>query len=311
MDKPKIIVVAGPTASGKSAAAVALCRRIGGEVVSADSMQVYRGMDIGTAKASEAEMDGIPHHMLDVADPGVNFSAAMYREMASSAVRGILERGNVPVVCGGTGLYIDALTRPMGFARPGNEAIRQRLMEEAEKPGGKEALHERLRGIDPETAERLSPNDLRRVVRGLEIHELTGKSQTELNRLDAEKETEYDVAMFALEWPREVLYRRIDRRVDDMIRLGLVDEVRGLLDAGLSTGSTAMQALGYKEIAEYLRGEISLEEAVDRVKQGSRHYAKRQISWFRRDARVRWIQAEGKTAEDIAGEIARAAGYGI
>ena len=310
MEKPGIVVVAGPTASGKSAVAVELCRRIGGEVVSADSMQVYRGMDVGTAKATRVEMGGVPHHMLDVADPDVSFSAAMYGEMAERAVKDILSRGLVPVVCGGTGLYIDALTRPMGFARPGDEVIRKRLTEEAEAPGGKERLHERLMRIDPETAGRLSPNDIRRVVRGLEIYELTGKSQTELNRLDAEKEEKYNTFMFALEWPREVLYRRIDLRVDEMIRRGLVEEVRRLLDKGLSAGSTAMQALGYKEIAQYLSGEISLEEAADRVKMGSRHYAKRQISWFKRDKRTVWIPAEGKTAGEIAGEIEKRIGYG-
>ena len=247
--------------------------------------------------------------MLDVADPDVSFSAAMYGEMAERAVKDILSRGLVPVVCGGTGLYIDALTRPMGFARPGDEVIRKRLTEEAEAPGGKERLHERLMRIDPETAGRLSPNDIRRVVRGLEIYELTGKSQTELNRLDAEKEEKYNTFMFALEWPREVLYRRIDLRVDEMIRRGLVEEVRRLLDKGLSAGSTAMQALGYKEIAQYLSGEISLEEAADRVKMGSRHYAKRQISWFKRDKRTVWIPAEGKTAGEIAGEIEKRIGY--
>ena len=310
MEKPGIVVVAGPTASGKSAVAVELCRRIGGEVVSADSMQVYRGMDVGTAKATREEMGGVPHHMLDVADPDVSFSAAMYGEMAERDVEDILSRGLVPVVCGGTGLYIDALTRPMGFARPGDEVIRKRLTEEAEAPGGKERLHERLMRIDPETAGRLSPNDIRRVVRGLEIYELTGKSQTELNRLDAEKEEKYNTFMFALEWPREVLYRRIDLRVDEMIRRGLVEEVRRLMDKGLSAGSTAMQALGYKEIAQYLSGEISLEEAADRVKMGSRHYAKRQISWFKRDKRTVWIPAEGKTAGEIAGEIEKRIGYG-
>ena len=310
MEKPGIVVVAGPTASGKSAVAVELCRRIGGEVVSADSMQVYRGRDVGTAKATREEMGGVPHHMLDVADPDVSFSAAMYGEMAERAVKDSRSRGLVPVVCGGTGLYIDALTRPMGFARPGDEVIRKRLTEEAEAPGGKERLHEKLMRIDPETAGRLSPNDIRRVVRGLEIYELTGKSQTELNRLDAEKEEKYNTFMFALEWPREVLYRRIDLRVDEMIRRGLVEEVRRLLDKGLSAGSTAMQALGYKEIAQYLSGEISLEEAADRVKMGSRHYAKRQISWFKRDKRTVWIPAEGKTAGEIAGEIEKRIGYG-
>lgn len=303
MKKPRIVVVAGPTASGKSASAVALCERIGGEVVSADSMQVYRGMDVGTAKATPAEMQGIAHHMLDVADPDAAFSAAMYREMALPIIYDILGRGKTPVLCGGTGLYIDAITKPMGFARPGDEVIRMRLTQEAEEMGGRERLHARLAQIDPETAERLSPNDVRRVVRALEIYELTGKSQTELNRMDAQKESEFDTVMFALEWPREVLYERIDLRVDLMMRGGLVEEVRRLLAAGLSDGTTAMQALGYKEIVQYLRGGISLEEAADLVKLGTRHYAKRQMSWFRRDTRVHWIQAAGRTAAQMAEEM--------
>jgi len=272
-------------------------------VISADSMQVYRGMDVGTAKATPEEMKGIAHHMLDVAEPDEAFSAAMYREMALPVIYDILARGKVPVMCGGTGLYIDAVTKPMGFARPGDEAIRARLTQEADAPQGREKLHARLAQIDPETAHRLSPNDVRRVVRALEIYELTGKSQTELNRLDAEKESEFDTVMFALEWPREILYQRIDLRVDLMMQGGLAEEVRRLLSAGLSDGTTAMQALGYKEIVQYLRGEISLEEAADLVKLGTRHYAKRQISWFKRDARVHWIPAEGRNAVQAAEEM--------
>lgn len=304
LDKPMVAVIAGPTASGKSACAVELCKLLPGEIVSADSMQVYRGMDIGTAKAGWEERGGIPHHMLDVADPDTAFSAAMYREMALPIIRDIISRGKLPVICGGTGLYIDAVTRPMGFARPGDEHIRARLAEEASAPGGRERLHARLVGIDPDTAGRVSVNDMRRVIRALEIFELTGHTQTELSRLDAQREPEFDVRMFAPDWPRDVLYARIDRRVEEMVRLGLPDEVRRLMQAGLSERSTAMQALGYKEIVSFLQGEIPLNEAVDRIKMGTRRYAKRQLCWFRRDERLTWLPVQGITPEELVQEIA-------
>lgn len=302
--KPRLIVIGGPTASGKTAAAVRLCQRIDGEVVSSDSMQIYRGMDIGTAKPFPEEMGGIPHHLLSIADPVEKFSAAAYRELALEAINGIYAAGRQPVVCGGTGLYIDALTKPMSFAEQnGSEELRAELTALSETMVGKLKLHAMLREIDPESAERLHINDVRRVIRAIEVYRLTGRTITEQAKLDSQREGDYDVIMFALDWPREILYDRINRRVDDMMRLGLVDEVKRLLSNGLTEGSTAMQALGYKEIYQALNGQISMDDAVDAIKQGSRHYAKRQLTWFRRDTRVHWIEAANKTLDEIVDEM--------
>jgi len=304
--KPRLIVIGGPTASGKSAAAVRLCQRIGGEVISADSMQIYRNMDIGTAKPTPEEMGGIPHHLLSIADPGEKYSAAAYRELAAEAIQNVYLANRTPVLCGGTGLYIDALTKPMSFAEhTGNETLRTELTALSETMVGKLKLHQMLREVDPESAERLHINDVRRVIRAIEVYRMTGRTLSEQARLDREKERDYEVVMFALNWPREALYERINRRVDEMIRIGLVDEVRTLMNNGLTEGSTAMQALGYKEIVAALNGKHSMEEAIEAIKQGSRHYAKRQLTWFRRDERVHWIEAEGKSLDSIVEEMVK------
>lgn len=303
-NKPRLIVIGGPTASGKTAAAVRLCQKIGGEVVSSDSMQIYRGMDIGTAKPFPDEMGGIPHHLLSIADPGEKYSAAAYRELALQAINSIYACGRQPVVCGGTGLYIDALTKPMSFAdHTGSEELRAELTALSETMVGKLRLHNMLREIDPESADRLHVNDVRRVIRAIEVYRMTGRTITEQAKLDSQREGDFDVVMFALSWPRDVLYDRINRRVDEMMKFGLVDEVKRLLNNGLTKGSTAMQALGYKEIVQALDGEISMEDAVDAIKQGSRHYAKRQLTWFRRDERVHWIEAPGKSIDQIVDEM--------
>jgi len=302
--KPRLIVIGGPTASGKTAAAVRLCQRIGGEVISADSMQIYRGMDIGTAKPTQEEMCGIPHHLLSIADPAEKYSAAAYRELARQAIDSAYERGNQPVVCGGTGLYIDALTKPMGFAEhSANEDLRNELSALAQTEVGKIKLHKMLEEIDPASAARLHINDVRRIIRAIEVYKMTGVTLTEQSRLDKEREGDFDVAMFALNWPREVLYNRINRRVDQMMKDGLVEEVQNLLKSGLQTGGTAMQALGYKEIVAALDGRISMEEAVEDIKRGSRNYAKRQMTWFRHDERVHWIDAPGKSLDQIVEEM--------
>ncbi len=303
-NKPRLIVIGGPTASGKSAAAVRLCQRIGGEVVSSDSMQIYRMMDIGTAKPTQQEMSGIPHHLLSIADPDEKYSAAAYRELANQAILSIYEKGLQPVVCGGTGLYIDALTKPMSFAEnTGNEELRTELTALSQTESGKIRLHEMLREIDPESAQRLHVNDVRRVIRAIEVYRMTGRTITEQAKLDRQREGDYSVIMFALNWEREILYDRINRRVDEMVRQGLIDEVKMLLENGLTEGTTAMQALGYKEIVQALRGRISMEEAIDAIKQGSRHYAKRQLTWFRRDERVQWIDAADRTLDQIVDKM--------
>lgn len=306
ISKPALIVIGGPTASGKSAVAVKLCARIGGEVISADSMQIYRGMDIGTAKPDANEREGIVHHLLDIAKPDAHFSAAEYKAMASSCVEDICIRGFVPVVCGGTGLYIDALTRPMRFSIEGDEVLRRELDEYLAREGA-EALWARLNSIDPETARRLHINDVRRVSRAIEIFEITKKPMSESVREDIKLEPPYETDFYALRWPREALIHRIDERVDKMMEAGFIDEVERLLRAGqIGSGmSTARHALGYAEIEKMLRGELTLAEAVSKIKLSTRQYAKRQMTWLRRDDRIKWIDAEGKAADEIADEIIR------
>lgn len=303
MAKPRLIAIAGATASGKTAAAVRLCQRIGGEIVSCDSMQVYRGMNIGTAKPADAERGGIAHHMIDVVVPAENYSVPAFREQAGAVIEDIIARGKRPVLCGGTGLYIDALTRPMAFSEESDEALREELKAIALEPGGKARLHAMLAAVDPESAQRLHENDVRRVVRAIEIHRLTGRTMTEQMALDRAREGDYRVQLFALEWPREALYARINRRVDQMMAQGLVKEVEGLLRQGVPPDSTAMQALGYKEIAAALNGLCTIEEAVEAIKLGTRHYAKRQLTWLRRDGRARWIPAENRDLDEIVNTI--------
>lgn len=300
--KPELIVIAGPTASGKTACAVELCKRIGGEVVSADSMQIYRGMDVLSAKPTAEERMGIPHHMLGIADPAEKYSAAKYRDRAKQVIADIHARGARPVLCGGTGLYINAVTRPMEFSEKCDEALRQQLLSMAEEIGGRKKLHDMLREIDPEAADKLHENDVRRVTRAIEVYRLTGRTQSQQAQLDAQREGDYAELFFALEWPREELYRRIDLRVEQMLAAGLVDEVR-LLRSDEQKHPTALQAIGYKEIAAALDGRMAMDEAVALVKQLSRNYAKKQMTWFRRDSRAIWIEAMGKSTGQIADEI--------
>ena len=301
-DKPLLPVVAGPTASGKTACAVALCRLAGGEVVSADSMQVYRGMEVLSAVPDAAERRGVPHHLLGILDPAQRYTADAYREDAKKCIAEILTRGKLPVLCGGTGLYINAVTRPMSFSMQSNEAMHDALMDMGRTAGGRRQLHDMLREVDPESAARLHENDVRRVARAIEIYRLTGLTQTEQTRRDKARQGDYREVIFAPDWPRDVLYQRIDQRVDNMLARGLVNEVRRLM-ADENRHPTAMQAIGYKEIAAALRGEVSMEEAVRWTKQATRRFAKRQLTWFRHDDRVIWLPAEDRTPEDLAGEM--------
>ena len=280
----KIVVVAGPTASGKTALGIALAKELNGEIVSADSMQVYRGMDIGTAKATMDEREGIPHHMLDVAEPWEDYSVARYVEQAEACCRDILARGKLPILVGGTGLYIDSLVSGRDFAAvDSDQGLREALSAEYDALGG-EAMHRRLQEIDPERAAILHPGDKRRIVRALEVYRLTGMTITEHDRQTRALPKRFDAAAIHLNFKnRSALYARIDRRVDRMVEQGLFREVEGLLAAGLSPESTAMQAIGYKEAVRALQGELSREEAVDLIKQSSRRYAKRQLTWFNRD----------------------------
>ncbi|MCD7753346.1 MAG: tRNA (adenosine(37)-N6)-dimethylallyltransferase MiaA [Clostridiales bacterium] len=310
----KVIVIAGPTASGKTALSVALAKRLDGEVVSADSMQVYRHMDIGTAKPTPAEREGVPHHLLDVADPEESFSVARYVALASAAVDDILARGRVPIIAGGTGLYIDSLMDGRSFAPCPSTGWRERLNQRAETEG-MESLLEELREIDPETAARLHVNDRKRILRALEVWHETGKTISQHDRETRAMPPRYQGCWIGLNFPdRQTLWRRIDRRVDEMMARGLADEVSGLLDRGVSPDCTAMQAIGYKELARAVRGDGSLEEAVAEVKLRSRQYAKRQLTWFRRNPDLEWYlwgeQPDIAAACQFATEKAAAAGIG-
>ena len=302
----KVIVVAGPTASGKTGFGIALARGLGGEIVSADSMQVYRGMDIGTAKATAAERAEAVHHMLDVAEPEENYSVSLYVREAQRVCEDIIARGKLPIVVGGTGLYIDSLLRGTDFAPVAeDEDLRARLTAEYERIGG-EAMHARLAGVDPQRAAKLPPADKRRIVRALEIFELTGKSATEHDEDSRRRPPRFEAAYMVLNFThREKLYERIDRRVDMMVAQGLFEEVQGLLDRGVPADCTAMQAIGYKEAALALRGEISKAEAAELIKQGSRRYAKRQLTWFRRREGALWINWEDVPDPEQARQLSR------
>lgn len=300
-----IICVVGPTASGKTALSVALAKALGGEVISADSMQLYRGMDVGTAKVTPEEMDGIPHHMIDVADPWESFSAARYVEMADPILRDILRRGKTAIIAGGTGLYVDALIAGRTFAPYPETGRRQALEQEAEELGMEHMLS-RLKAVDPDSAARLHLADRKRIIRALEVYEETGKTITQHNLGTKALPDSYQPVWIGLTYePRQQLYNRIDLRVDKMLEQGLLEEIRGLLDRGTPRECTAMQAIGYKEFLPVLDGTMPLETAVEQVKQGSRRYAKRQLTWFRRNSKVHWIlQNRETTFSDVFSQAA-------
>lgn len=287
---PKILVICGPTASGKTALAVELALRHRGEVVSADSMQIYRRMDIGTAKPTREEMRGVPHHMLDVADPEEDFSVARYVDMAAKCVNDILSRGKLPILAGGTGLYIDSLLSGRTFApfQP-DSPLRGQLEEQLRREGGA-AMLARLAQVDPDSAARLHPNDEKRIVRALEVYQSTGKTITQHNLETQAIPPRYDALTLALAFERrEDMWSRIDRRVDQMMDQGLVAEVQGLLDSGVPAKCTAMQAIGYKEMAAALLSHGDVRAAAEEIQLRSRQYAKRQLTWFRRNRAARWL----------------------
>ena len=298
-----IICIAGPTASGKTALAVALAKQLNGEVISCDSMQIYRGMDIGTAKPTTEEIDGIPHHMLDVADPTEDFSVSRYCEMASSILDDILRRNKTAIIAGGTGLYMDALIRGNNFAPYPSTGMREKLEQEADRDG-MESMLERLRAIDPESASKLHIADRKRIIRALEVYYETGETITAHNQKTQQIPPKYNAVWFGLcDADRAALYHRIDMRVDEMLKQGLLQEIRNLLDRGISQKCTAMQAIGYKEFIDALDGKCSIDSATDSVKQASRHYAKRQLTWFRRNPQMHWLlRDEGEKTPEILGK---------
>ncbi len=285
----RVIVITGPTATGKTALGARLALELGSEVISADSMQIYEHMDIGTAKPTEEEMLGVPHHMIGCVSPFESYSVSRYVEDGSRIADELIARGKIPVIVGGTGLYIDSLIAGTAFAAQGSGKEREALNREYDEAGG-EAMLQRLRQVDPASADKLHPSDRRRIVRALEIHALTGMAKSALDEATRTVPPRYDAVKIALSFAdRADLYDRIDRRVDGMMAGGLLEEVRSLLDMGLSEEHTAMQAIGYKELSAALRGECTVQEAVDAVKRGSRRYAKRQLSWLRREQAVNWL----------------------
>ena len=302
----KIVCVAGPTASGKTRLAVELAKAYDGEVLSCDSMQIYRGMAIGTAAPTPEEMQGVVHHMIGVADPGEDFSVGKYVELAEPVLQDILSRGKTCVVCGGTGLYADSLLLGRSFAPCPSTGMRETLEAEA-RQSGIEPLLARLKEVDPEAGARLHPSDNRRIIRALEVYLETGETISEHNRKTKLLPPKHEAVWIGLSFEnRQDLYDRIDLRVERMLQDGLLDEIRALLASGISPAATAMQAIGYKELVAYLNGDTDFAESVALLKKNTRHYAKRQLTWFRRDSRIRWYNtADYPNAMAIAKEILR------
>ena len=290
--KKKLLILAGPTAVGKTAISVELAKALDGEIISSDSMQIYKLMNIGSAKVTEEEMDGIKHYLIDVVDPTDEFSVSEFHDKAKASIEQLSSSGKLPIVAGGTGLYINSLIFNYSFGETNkNEEYREYLNSLAEEKG-KEFIHELLKDVDPLSYEKLYPNDLKRVIRALEVHKVTGKTIHELNAERDIYDIPYDVYYYVLTMDREKLYNRINKRVDIMLENGLIDEVKGLRDMGLTKDMQSMKGIGYKEILMYLDGEVSYDEAVYLIKKGSRNYAKRQLTWFRKDPRVKWIDKD-------------------
>ncbi len=299
MDKPKVIVIAGPTASGKTALGVELAKAINGEIVSSDSMQIYRDMTIGTAKPREEEMEGIKHYLIDFVSPDKRYSVANFKKDAEEAIENILNKGKVPIVVGGTGLYIDSLIYGIEFPEiQYDEEYRNELMKIAETDDGLKSLYDKAAQIDEKALEKISPNDKKRIIRILEVYKATGKTKTELEIKSKEKGPKYNYKVFAINMDREKLYNRINLRVDNMISEGLIEEVRGLLDK-YKIFPTAMQGLGYKEVVEYLKGATSKDEMIDRIKQETRRYAKRQLTWFRKNKDIKWLDGLNTKQDNV------------
>lgn len=302
--KPKVIVICGPTASGKTSLSIELAKQINGEIISADSMQIYKDMDIGTAKPSTEEMQGIKHYLLDFVPPEERYSVAQYKIDAKKAIKEILEKGKVPIIVGGTGLYVDSLIYEIEYNDIKlDEEYRNKLEEIAEKQG-LEVLYKKAQEIDPQAMQKISANDKKRIMRVIEIYKATGKTKTEQEIESRKKPVEYDYKVFAINWERETLYQRINKRVDIMFEKGLLEEVKNLKAMGLTDDMQSMKGIGYKEVLYYLDGKISLEQCIEMIKQGSRNYAKRQLTWFRKDPRAIFIDKDTfSSEEDISSKI--------
>ena len=302
-DRP-LVVLTGPTAVGKTALSIKLAQTLNGEIISADSMQVYRGMDIGSAKVTREEMDGVPHHLIDVLDPEDAFNVVTFQAMAKDAIEEIYSRGRIPILAGGTGFYIQAVLNDIDFTQDaGPDDLRAKLEDEAKRLGS-HVLYKRLQQVDPEGARAIHPNNVKRVIRALEYYAETGQKISDHNEAQRKKESPYRFAYFVLTMDRAALYLRIEKRIDIMLDQGLVDEVKRLRAAGCHRGMVSMQGLGYKEILDYLEGSCTLEEAVYTLKKDTRHFAKRQLTWFRREKEVCMINKD-----DFAGDDDRILAY--
>ena len=308
MDRKPLIILAGPTAVGKTSLSIRLAKEIGGEIISADSMQVYRHMDIGSAKITKEEMGGVPHYLVDVLEPEEEFNVVRFQQMAKEAAERIWKKGKIPLVVGGTGFYIQALLYDIDFTEnDGDESYRRQLEQKASDEEGASELYEMLKTVDPKAAQEIHPRNIKRVIRALEFYHQTGKKISEHNETQRQKESPYHYAYFVLTDERSRLYERIDQRVDLMMEEGLLDEVCYLKERGVRKDSTAMQGLGYKELYEYLEGRYPLDEAVRIIKRDTRHFAKRQLTWFKRERDVIWAdksvigQEEEKLADYMLG----------
>ena len=291
-EKKKLIILTGPTAVGKTKLSLELAKKVGGEIISADSMQIYEMMDIGSAKIKKEEMQGIPHHLIDCISPSQEFNVVIFQKMALNAMEEIEKRNKIPIIVGGTGFYIQSVLYQIDFTPNEDQGEVRKELETLALTKGKEYLHEKLREVDPLSAREIHANNQKRVIRALEYYRLTGESISKHNIEQRQKESPYDFSYFVLNDKRESLYQRIDQRVDEMVSQGLVEEVRTLKNMGYDRSFVSMQGLGYKEILDYLEDKISLDEAVYRIKRDTRHFAKRQITWFKREKEVIWIQKD-------------------
>ena len=297
--KEKVIVICGPTASGKTALSIELAKRINGEIVSCDSMQIYKDMDIGTAKPTIEEMQGIKHYLIDFVSPDERYSVADYKIDAKKAIKEIINKGKVPIIVGGTGLYVDSLIYEIEYPNiEFDEEYRLKLEKEADE-NGLDDLYEKAKKIDSQAIEKISENDRKRILRILEIYHATGKNKTEQEIESRKKEVEYDYKVYALKWDREKLYERINKRVDIMLEQGLIDEVKSIYKK-YKKFPTAMQGLGYKEVVEYLENKTTKEEMIEKIKQETRRYAKRQMTWFRKNKQTIWLDAEDELQKNIS-----------
>lgn len=284
--KPSVIVIVGPTASGKTCASIQIAKALNGEIISADSMQIYEEMDIGTAKPTNEEMSGIKHHMISIVKPNETFNVAKYKEMAEIKIEEILKRGKMPIVVGGTGLYVDTLVNSIEFSDIKEDLeYKKFLYDKFEKEGAK-SLHDELKNIDEESAQKIDMNNVRRVIRALEIYKVTGKTKTQLDK-ESIREPKYNFKLYGIQWPREELYARIEKRIDIMLESGLIDEVASLIKK-YDFSKTAVQGLGYKEVIEFLKKECTYDEMVEKLKMETRRYAKRQLTWFKRNKNITW-----------------------